>query len=129
MCLMFVFLRTIWLKNFFWKIWVEFKFFWKSFNPILMHFIHETLCFEEGVLALNCFVFQKSEFSKFSSNRSCCLTNRKCDKNWVWICWLDWCSIDARSIEYVFRLIEAYFRAIEIWSEGVFKKSFLTCSL
>ena len=47
MCLMFEFLRTIGWKTCFWKILVEFKCFWKTFRLILMHFIHEILCFEE----------------------------------------------------------------------------------
>ena len=34
-------------KTCFWEIWVEFKCFWKTFNLILMHFIHEILCYEE----------------------------------------------------------------------------------
>ena len=34
-------------KTCFWEIWVEFMCFWKTFNLILMHFIHEILCFEE----------------------------------------------------------------------------------
>ena len=34
-----------------------------------------------GVSALKCFVFQKFDFSKFLIDRTCCLTDRKCDKN------------------------------------------------
>ena len=33
-------------KMCFWKIWVEFKCFWKIVNLILLHFIHEILCFK-----------------------------------------------------------------------------------
>ena len=47
MSLMFEFWRQIGCKTCFWEIWVEFKCFWKTFNLILMHFIHEILCSEE----------------------------------------------------------------------------------
>ena len=47
MCLQFEILGQIDWKSCFWKIWVKFKGFWKSFHLILRHFIHKTLCFEE----------------------------------------------------------------------------------
>ena len=47
MCLKFANLRKIEWKTCLWKIWVEFKCFWKTFHLILMHFIHNTICFEE----------------------------------------------------------------------------------
>ena len=34
-----------------------------------------------GVFALKCSVFQKIDFSKFSIDWTCCLTDCKCDKN------------------------------------------------
>ena len=77
---MFEFWGQIDWKSCFWKIWVEFKWFWKTFHLILMHFIHKTLCFEE-ILHQNALFFQKSIFSRFSIDRTCCLTNRKCNKN------------------------------------------------
>ena len=55
MCLMFEFWRQIGWNTCFWKIWVEFKCFWKTFNLILMHFIHEILYFEEFCIKLLCF--------------------------------------------------------------------------
>ena len=45
-------------ENCFWKIWVEFKCFWKTFHFILMHFIHKTMCFED-FFSLKCSIFQK----------------------------------------------------------------------
>ena len=47
MCLKFKIWGQIDWKSCFWKIWVKFKCFWKTFHLILMHFIHKTLCFEE----------------------------------------------------------------------------------
>ena len=38
MCLMFALWGQIDWKSWFWKIWVEFKCFWKTFRFILMHF-------------------------------------------------------------------------------------------
>ena len=38
MCLMFVLWGQIYWKSWFWKIWVKFKCFWKTFRLILMHF-------------------------------------------------------------------------------------------
>ena len=64
--------QTDW-KSCFWKIWVEFKCFWKTFHLILMHFIYKKNVLW-GVFALKCFVFQKFYFSRFS-------IDRKCDKN------------------------------------------------
>ena len=38
MCLMFALWGQIDWKSWFWKIWIEFKCFWKTFRLILMHF-------------------------------------------------------------------------------------------
>ena len=38
MCLMFALWEQIYLKSWFWNIWVEFKCFWKKFHLILMPF-------------------------------------------------------------------------------------------
>ena len=61
----------------FWKIWVEFKCFWKSFKLILMHFIHE-ISWSECFLHKTPVVFQKFNFSRFSIDRVFSSTNRKC---------------------------------------------------
>ena len=79
MCLKFEIWGQIDWKSFFWKIWIKFKGFLKTFYLILMHSIHKTSCFW-GVSALKCSVFQKINFFKFSIYRTCCLTDRNCDK-------------------------------------------------
>ena len=44
MCLMFALWGQIDWKSWFWKIWVEFKCFWKTFRLILMHFFYIKQC-------------------------------------------------------------------------------------
>ena len=120
MCLKFEIWGQIDWKSCFWKIWVEFKCFWKNFNLILMHFIHEILCFEEFLHKIAPF-FKKKKFSKFSIDRICCSTYRKCDKNFG----LNLPgSIGTRLIEFNFWSIEANFRPIENRSMGVLKRVF-----
>ena len=65
--------------------------------------------------------FSKSHFSRFSIDRSCCLTDWNCDKNFG----LNLpSSIGAQLIEFNFRSIEANFQPIEFWSVSVLKRSF-----
>ena len=64
-------------KSYFWKIWVEFKCFWKIFKLILMHFILEISWFEWFLHKISIF-FQKFHFFRFSIDRSCFSTNRNC---------------------------------------------------
>ena len=63
-------------KMCFWKIWVEYKCFWKAFHLILMYSIHKILCFEEFLHKIALF-FQKFDFSRFSIDRVWFLINRK----------------------------------------------------
>ena len=74
-----------------------------------------------GVFALKYSFFQKTIFSRFSIDRTCCSTNRKCDKN---LGYNLSGSISARSIEIDFRSIKPNFRPIEIRSEGFLKSFF-----
>ena len=100
--------------------------FEKTFNLILMHFIHETLCFEEFLHKIALF-FKNLNFPNFrlielSLDRSNCLsTDRKCDKNLRY----NWPSlIGARLIEFNFQSIKANFRPIEIWKLSFIKSFF-----
>ena len=73
-------LRTNWLKILFsedlgWiqvflKIFLSHTHAFYSYNNVL-----------RGISAPKCYVFQKNDFSRFSINRTCCSTDRKCDKN------------------------------------------------
>ena len=47
---------------------------------------------------------------------------------WFESTWLDHCSIDSRSIECNFRLIELVFRSIENRSKSFLKQEFFMCS-
>ena len=86
-------------KSYFWKIWVDFKCFWKTFKLILMHFIHEICCFE-WLLHKMVSVFQKFHNFRISINRCFFSTNQKCVKIfWFESAWLNWYLIDARPIE------------------------------
>ena len=100
------------LKSYFWEIWVQYNCFWIAFHLIFMHFIHKILCFEEFLHKIALF-FKKIYFSRFSINRTYCLTNWNCDKKLVWICLfrsvLDRCWINQRH----FRSIKSNFRSIE----------------
>ena len=53
----------------FWKIWVEYKCFWKTFHLILMHSIHKILCFEEFLHKIALF-FKNFVFPDFQSIES-----------------------------------------------------------
>ena len=75
----FFFLGQFDWKTCFWEIWVEFKCFWNTFHLILIHFIHKTKCALRS-FCIKYYVFQKSEFSRFSIDRTYCLIDRKCDK-------------------------------------------------
>ena len=82
-----------------------------------------------GVYILKCSVFQKTDFSRFSINRTCCSTDRKCDKNFGYN--LPG-SISARLVLDRSKLIFDWSNLIFDWSkidQRVFlKQVFLTCS-
>ena len=84
----------------------------------LMHFIHD-ICWIELFLHKICSSFQKFQNSKFSLDR---LKLRL--KFWFEFACLDRCLIDARSIESLFRSIEAQFQLIKFWKLSVLKKAF-----
>ena len=69
--------------------------FWKTFRLILMHFFFILNNVFWRISALKCFVFQKSDFSRLSIDRTCFSINRNCDKNFG-LSLPD--SIDVRSI-------------------------------
>ena len=93
--------------------------FEKTFNLILMHFIHETLCFEEFLHKL--LYFSKIWIFQIFDRSNCLSTDRKCDKNLRY----NWPSlIGARLIEFNFQSIKANFRPIEIWKLSFIKSFF-----
>ena len=93
--------------------------FEKNFNLILMHFIHETLCFEEFLHKL--LYFSKIWIFQIFDRSNCLSTDRKCDKNLHY----NWPSlIGARLIEFNFQSIKANFRPIEIWKLSFIKSFF-----
>ena len=80
-------------KSYFWKIWVEYKCFWKNFHLIFMHSIHKILCFEE-------FLHKIALFFRFLIDRVWFSINWKIpDFSSLASAWLNWYSIDARPIE------------------------------
>ena len=129
MCLIFKFWgqkKKFW-KYCFWKIWVEFKCFWKTFKLIPMHFIHEILCFEWFMHKLALF-FKNLIFPDFRSIEVVARPIEIAIKNLVWICLarsvLDWCSID-----WIYFSIDRSSISTDRYSNSeCFKKSFLTCS-
>ena len=80
MCLMFELWGQIDWKSCFWKLYVEFKCFWKTFHLILMHFILNTMCFEE-FLHKNAMFFKKLIFPNFWLIKHVALMIKKCNKN------------------------------------------------
>ena len=83
-------------KTCFWKIWVEFMCFLKTFNLILMHFIHEILCFEEFLHKIALF-FKKFSFPDFRLIEDVSRPIKIVIKIFVWICLarsvLDWSNL------------------------------------
>ena len=76
-CLLFEFWgQKVW-KSCFPKIWVEFKYFWKTFKLILMHFILEISWFEWFLHKIS-IVFQKFHFSRFLINWSYFSIDQNC---------------------------------------------------
>ena len=71
-----------------------------------------------GVSTLKCSVFQKTTFSRFSIDWTCCSTNRKSDKN---LCYNLLGSIGAGLNEIDFWSIEPNFQPIEIQFDGFLK--------
>ena len=55
MCLMFALWGQIDWKSWFWKIWVEFKGFWKTFRLILMHFFLKQCTLRSFCIKILCF--------------------------------------------------------------------------
>ena len=89
-----------------------------------MHFIHQILCFEE-FLHKTVMFFKKIVFSKFSIDRICFSTDRKCDLNFVLNLTY---SIAVGSIKSYFQSIKSIFRSVENRIESFLKSLFLTCS-
>ena len=80
MCLMFALWGQIYWKSWFWKIWVEFKCFWKSFRLILKHLFFIKQCALRS-FCIKMLCFSKTDFSRFSINRTCCSIDQNCNKN------------------------------------------------
>ena len=55
MCLMFALWEQIDWKSWFWKIWVEFKCFWKTFRLILMHLFIKQCALRSFCIKMLCF--------------------------------------------------------------------------
>ena len=86
------------------------------FEKLLIHThaFHSWIIVLWGVSALNCSIFQKFDFSRFSIDRICLSTNRNCDKNFlVWICLtrlaFNQCSIDRNWEISVFKYLTKLF--------------------
>ena len=126
---MFELWRQIDWKSCFWKIWVEFKGFWKTFHLILMHFIHKTMYFEEFLYYHALFKKKKkTNFSRFLIDRTCCSTDKKCDKNFGYnLLGSIGARLVLRSIKIDFRSVESNFLPIENRSVSFLKQA-LTCS-
>ena len=73
-------------KMCFWKIWVEYKCFWKTFHLILLHSIHKILCFEEFLHKIALF-FKKKKlcFPNFRSIKTVSWLIENAIKILVWI--------------------------------------------
>ena len=84
MCLMFVFSGQIDWKSWFWKIWVEFKCFWKTFRLIVMHF------FFIKQWALRSFCIKMLCFSKFWFFQTFNRSNLFFDQSKLWLKFLVW---------------------------------------
>ena len=131
MCLMFVLWGQIDWKSWFWKIWVEFKCFWKTFFLILMLFFFFLYIKQ---YALRSFCIKMLRCSKIWFFQIFDRLNLLLDQSKLWLkiwfesAWLDPCLSDAGSIEYVFQSIEPIFRLIENWSESFLKHELFTCS-
>ena len=104
MCLMFALWGQIDWKYWFWKIWVEFKCFWKTFRLILMHFFIKQCALRSFYIKMLC-------FSKIWFFQTFDWSNLIFDKSKLRI------KISMRF--YMFRLIETIFRSIE-YRESVF---------
>ena len=105
MCLMFALWGQIDWKSWFWKIWVEFKCFWKTFHLILMHFFIKQCALRSFYIKMLC-------FSKIWFFQTFDWSNLIFDKSKLRI------KISMRF--YMFRLIETIFRSIEYRESGFF---------
>ena len=92
-------------KYWFWKIWVEFKCFWKTFRLILMHFFIKQCALRSFYIKMLC-------FSKIWFFQTFDWSNLIFDKSKLRI------KISMRF--YMFRLIETIFRSIEYRESGFF---------
>ena len=115
-------------KSCFWKIWVKFKGFWKlfiSYSCIL--FIKHCALRSLGIKML---CFSKNWFFQIFDRSNLLLDQSKLRLKILFeSTWLDRCSIDAGSIEYVFQLIEPIFWLIKNKSESFLKHELFMCSL
>ena len=84
MCLMFALWGQIDWKSWFWKIWVEFKCFWKTFRLIVMHF------FFIKQWALRSFCIKMLCFSKFWFFQTFNRSNLFFDQSKLWLKFLVW---------------------------------------
>ena len=128
----------------FWKIWIKYKCFWKTFHLILMHSIHKILCFEEFLDLYKISLFFKNLiFPNFQSIELVVRSIEIAIKNLVWIypfrlvldrCWINWRHF--WSIESNFRsiknCIESFFKTLSFhvfFTIQTFSKLFLSLSL
>ena len=99
MCLMFALWGQIDWKSWFWKIWVEFKCFWKTFHLILMHFFIKQC-------ALRCFCIKMLCFSKICFFQTFDQSKLRL-KFLVWVC-LTWLMFDRFSIDRNWKIFSFY---------------------
>ena len=106
MCLMFAFWGQIEWKSWFWKIWVKFKYFWKNFHLILMHFFIKQCVLKSFCIKMLCFskirFFQTFDRSNLFFNQS-----KLRLKFLVWV-FLTWLMFDRFSIDHNWKKFSFY---------------------
>ena len=120
MCLMFALWGQIDWKSWFWKIWVEFKCFWKTFRLILMHFF-----FFIKQCALRSFCIKMLCFSKIWFFQTFYRLNLFFDqlklrlKFLVWVC-LTRLMFDRFSIDHNWKIFSFY-----VFDQSILHASFM----
>ena len=116
MCLMFALWGQIDWKSLFWKIWVEFKCFWKTFRLILMHFFIIKQC------ALRSICIKMLYFSKFWFFQTFDRSNLFFDQSKLQLKFLVWVCLTQLMFNWF--LID---RNWKIFSFYVFEQKFFSC--
>ena len=71
---------------------------------------------------------KKIDFSRFSIDRICLLTDRNCDNNfWLESAWLNWYSINARSIETKKFSVSKFFTKVFFFHASFMFRIYMHC--